>query len=56
MGHELDIVARWKVSKTQELQEGYGHFWPGEFIKKEATSSEANWFFLQYQVLLSRVL
>jgi len=47
--------AEWKVSNAQELQAGYGHFWPGEFVKGEASSSQANWFFLQYQVLLSRV-
>ena len=54
MGHEMDIVARWRISRIHEVQAGYGHFWPGEFVKKEAHPSEANWFFVQYQIQLSK--
>ena len=56
MGHELDIVAQWHISKIHEIQAGYGHFWPGEFVKKEASSSEANWVFIQYAIHLSKNL
>ncbi len=50
MGHELDVVAHLKLSKWQEIQIGYGHFWPGEFVKELASSKEANWFFVQYEM------
>ncbi len=56
MGHELDVVTKWKLGQHQELQVGYGHFWPGEFVKKEASPSEANWFFLQYRTKISTIL
>ena len=47
MGHEFDVVLKTKLKKHWELQAGYGHFWPGEFVKKRASGKEANWFFLQ---------
>ena len=56
MGHELDVVIQWKVSKSQEIQAGYGHFWPGEFVKKLASPQQASWFFIQYQITLKKVL
>ncbi len=56
MGHEFDLVAEWKLSPSQEVETGYGHFWPGEFVKREASSSQANWFFLQYRLTLRSVL
>jgi len=49
LGHEIDVVTGWKLGQHQELQAGYGHFRPGEFVKKGASPSEANWFFLQYR-------
>ncbi len=48
MGHEFDALANLKIGKYQEIQIGYGHFWPGEFVKKLASTKESNWFFVQY--------
>ncbi len=52
MGHEFDLVAKWGVSKGQEIQVGYGHFWPGGFVKHASSSSQASWVFAQYEFRL----
>ena len=53
MGHEFDAVLVYKLTKHHELQVGYGHFWPGEFVKKRASEKESNWFFVQYKISFS---
>jgi hypothetical protein len=49
MGHEIDVVTRWKLGQHHELQAGYSHFRPGEFVKKVAFPSQANRFLFQYR-------
>ncbi len=46
VGSEFDIVTRFKIYKKDEIQMGYGHFWPSEFAKKIASNSQADWVFV----------
>lgn len=48
IGKEFDIVARWDLPKGNQIQLGYGHFWPDEFAEKQASDKEADWVFLQW--------
>ena len=56
MGHEIDLVIQWKVSRTHQFQAGYSHFWPGGFVKEEASRRQASWFFIQYTLNLKKDL
>lgn len=48
LGDEFDLLAKYAFSKAVSFQAGFGHFWPGDFIKANVPSdSEADWFFLQ---------
>ncbi len=48
LGWELDIVGKYPTPlRGLDVQFGYGHFWPGRFVRKMADNSEANWCFLQ---------
>ena len=49
VGRELDIVAKYKLSKSNVFMAGFGHFWPDEFAKKTASNKQANWIFLQWE-------
>jgi len=49
VGKEFDIVLKFDLPKGHQIQAGYGHFWPDEFVKKVASNRQANWFFLQWQ-------
>lgn len=49
IGSEFDLVGRFHLPKGNQIQAGYGHFWPGEFVKKVASGKQANWFFLQWR-------
>ena len=53
VGKEFDIVARCKLPNKNEVQVGFGHFWPGEFAKKKASEKQANWVFLQWEYKFS---
>jgi len=49
LGEEFDLVCRFNLPKGNQIQAGYGHFWPNEFVKKVASNKQANWFFVQWQ-------
>lgn len=54
LGSEFDIVGKYITTlKGLEIQFGYGHFWPGEFVENVADDVEANWCFLQAQYKFS---
>ena len=53
VGKEFDLVCRFNLPKGNQIQTGYGHFWPDEFAKKLASDKQANWFFLQWQYKFS---
>ncbi|MCD6353131.1 MAG: alginate export family protein, partial [Proteobacteria bacterium] len=48
LGSEFDIVARFDLPKKNQIQLGYSLFWPDEFVKKQASSKQANWIFFQW--------
>jgi hypothetical protein len=48
VGRELDILARFNLPKKNQIQVGFGHFWPDEFAKKQASHKQASWVFLQW--------
>ena len=49
VGQEIDLVAKWKVNKNVEVQAGYGHFFPGDFIRHTAGGhASADWAFMQF--------
>ena len=48
LGREFDIVACFNLPKGNQIQCGYGHFWPDEFVKKQASSKQADWIFFQW--------
>ena len=55
LGVEFDIVGKYTTSiKGLEVQFGYGHFWPGEFVEAVADNVEADWCFLQLQYKFSK--
>ena len=45
-----------KLFNGNELQFGYGHFWPDEFVKKQASNKQSNWIFLQWMYSFSHKL
>jgi hypothetical protein len=48
LGQEVDLLARWQVTKNLELFTGYAHFFTGGFIRNTPGSErDANWFFTQ---------
>jgi len=49
VGKEFDIVCRFNLPKGNQIQAGFGHFWPDEFVKKLASGKQADWFFIQWQ-------
>ena len=53
VGKEFDLVGELSLPKGHEIQFGFGHFWPDEFAKKQASDKEANWFFLQWMYRFS---
>ncbi len=48
VGKELDIVMKFDLPKNNEVQLGFGHFWPDEFAKNKAGNKQADWVFLQW--------
>ena len=53
VGKELDILARFNLPKKNQIQIGFGHFWPDEFAKKKASHKQANWIFFQWMYQFS---
>lgn len=45
---DVDLLARWQITKNLELFTGYAHFFAGHFIQHTPGSDrDANWFFVQ---------
>jgi len=53
VGKELDIVFEIDLPWRNEIQLGYGHFWPDEFAKNKACNKQADWVFLQWRCRFS---
>ncbi len=55
LGWEFDVTGRWSTPfNGLEVQFGYGHFWPGRFVKRMAEDTQADWGFLQFHYRFSR--
>ena len=47
LGGEVDLICKYKVNRHVEIMAGYGHFFPGTFVKKTGTHKDAQWAFTQ---------
>lgn len=56
VGKELDIVGCWDLPRGNQVQFGFGYFWPDEFARKLASDVEAAWGFVQWRWKFSHVL
>lgn len=56
VGREFDLLVRIDLPSKNQIQVGYGHFWPDEFAKKEASDVQADWVFVQWQIQFSKGL
>lgn len=53
LGHEIDFVAAYKISKRQQLALGYSHFFAGDYYQTTAGvpfTGDANFFYTQWSV------
>jgi len=50
LGHEVDMIAKKKISEYLEILGGYSFFIPGKFVKNTGPSPTAHWCFLQTTV------
>lgn len=48
-GSEIDLTLLWKVDAHSAFLLGYSHFFEGEFIQETGPSSDADFFYIQYQ-------
>jgi len=48
VGSEFDLTGRFKLPGGNEIHAGYGHFWPDEFAKNQASDKEADYVFFQW--------
>ena len=48
LGHEIDVVAKYKMNKFLTLETGAGHFLEGRFAEKNGRRDSANYVYMQY--------
>jgi hypothetical protein len=53
VGKEFDIALVLSLPLGNEIQAGFGHFWPHRFAEAQASSRQANWMFLQWTTAIS---
>ena len=52
LGHEVDLLAKVRMSKNLELFAGYSHFFPGAFLRNTGGGhDDADWAFVQFQFM-----
>jgi hypothetical protein len=49
LGQEVDLIAKYKVSKRTDLEAGAARFIPGNFAEKNGRPDAANYLYLQYR-------
>jgi len=54
VGREFDLVIKVDLPYKNQIQMGYGHFWPDEFAKKLASDTQADWVFIQWKIKFSK--
>ena len=47
LGHEIDLIVKYKWSDHYRLRAGYSHFFPGDFIRRTGPSPAADWVYVQ---------
>jgi hypothetical protein len=47
LGDELDLRVVWTLWKHLEIMGGFGHLFPGAFVRNTGTATPANWYFAQ---------
>jgi hypothetical protein len=47
LGHELDLVLKYKAFKNLEFQAGFGRFFPSERVKSLGALKDMSWYFFQ---------
>lgn len=53
LGHEINLIGQWKLSRVFDCLVGYGCFLPGNFVSKTHGSDDpAHWVFTQFTVNL----
>jgi hypothetical protein len=46
-GHELDFVVKWKTAKWMNIDVGYSHFFPGNYLKETGPGDDADFGYVQ---------
>jgi len=47
LGHEVNVRFSWQPAKGPEIMIGWGHFFPGDFVKTTGAAKSASGYFLQ---------
>jgi hypothetical protein len=54
VGQEVDLLVSWRISKWNQFQAGYGHYFVGSYIRRSLGSApatggaaDADWIYLQ---------
>ncbi|PIQ83605.1 MAG: hypothetical protein COV75_06570 [Candidatus Omnitrophica bacterium CG11_big_fil_rev_8_21_14_0_20_63_9] len=47
LGQELDLLAKWQLSRQLDMLFGYSHFHAGAFVQDTGASDDANFFYWQ---------
>ncbi|MEE8169445.1 MAG: alginate export family protein [Phycisphaerae bacterium] len=50
VGHEIDLLARYKVDRHSSIVLGYSHFEADNFTESTGLGRSSDWFFVQYQI------
>jgi len=50
LGQELDLLAKWTLTKYLSLLMGYSHFHAGAFVRDSGAADDANFFYVQTSV------
>jgi len=48
LGHEIDLIVKYKWSDHCRFRAGYSHFFPGTFIRRTGPSPDADWVYVQW--------
>jgi len=46
--------SRYEYQHNFKFQLGYGHFGPGEFARRLASNTQADWVFVQWKIMFSK--
>lgn len=49
IGHEIDLLLRWKIDRHTDVLIGYSHFFTGEFIEDTGADGDVSFFYTQVQ-------